>query len=591
MIELLKVHTVSFLKDTYQKDIFATTITINKTPEDFVGDFTIVVFPLAKIAGARPDTIAKQLGNYLLKHATGISQFNVVKGFLNISIHNNYWIHFLQQHSNNPLFGFTASQHRRVMIEYGGPNTNKPLHLGHLRNILIGYSVSEILKAAGYDVIKVNIYNDRGVHICKSMLAYQLFGKQETPQSSGMKGDHLIGHYYVVYENELRRQVAEYTSQGLTEDEAKQKAPLALAVKEMLLKWEQGDEVVRSLWRKMNGWVYEGFDETFARIGCDFDKHYYESDTYLLGKTLVEEGLAQGVFFKKADGSVWIDLTADGLDEKLVLRADGTSVYITQDIGTADVRYRDFPCERMIYTVANEQDYHFKVLKLICQKLNKPYAGGIHHLSYGMVDLPSGRMKSREGTVVDADDLISEMEQTAAEQSAALGKLDQFNEEEKKELFYNLGMGALKFYILRVDPKKRMVFNPEESIDFHGFTGPFIQYTHARICSLLRKAGNAVEHSSMTSDYPLHDMEKALIRYLHEFPHVIHEAAAQFSPSLLANYLFALAKEYNQFYQELSVLNAQAEEEKQFRLQLSGFTVSVLNRGLKLLGIIAPNRM
>ncbi|MFN9884004.1 MAG: arginine--tRNA ligase, partial [Bacteroidota bacterium] len=480
MIELLKAHTVSFLKDMYQKDIFATTITINKTPEDFVGDFTIVVFPLAKIAGARPDTIAEQLGNYLLKHATGISQFNVVKGFLNISIHNNYWIHFLQQHSNNPLFGFTASQHRRVMIEYGGPNTNKPLHLGHLRNILIGYSVSEILKAAGYDVIKVNIYNDRGVHICKSMLAYQLFGKQETPQSSGMKGDHLIGHYYVVYENELRRQVAEYTSQGLTEDEAKQKAPLALAVKEMLLKWEQGDEVVRSLWRKMNGWVYEGFDETFARIGCDFDKHYYESDTYLLGKTLVEEGLAQGVFFKKADGSVWIDLTADGLDEKLVLRADGTSVYITQDIGTADVRYRDFPCERMIYTVANEQDYHFKVLKLICQKLNKPYAGGIHHLSYGMVDLPSGRMKSREGTVVDADDLISEMEQTAAEQSAALGKLDQFNEEEKKELFYNLGMGALKFYILRVDPKKRMVFNPEESIDFHGFTGPFIQYTHAR---------------------------------------------------------------------------------------------------------------
>ncbi len=592
MIEALKAHTLSFVKDTYQKDIPASQITINKTPEDFSGDFTIVVFPIAKVAGARPDQVAEQLGAYLKAHTSGLSSYNVVKGFLNLSLEDSYWLRFLSQHHKNNSFGYGSKQNRRMMIEYGGPNTNKPLHLGHLRNILIGYSVSEILKAAGYDVVKVNIYNDRGVHICKSMLAYQKFGKGETPESSGMKGDHLIGHYYVVYENEVRKQIAELVQQGKTEEEAKQQAPLALEIKEMLRQWEAGDEHVRALWRKMNGWVYEGFEETFKHIGCDYDKHYYESDTYLLGKTLVEEGLQQGVFFKKPDGSVWIDLTAEGLDEKLVLRADGTSVYITQDIGTADLRYKEYPCERMIYTVANEQDYHFKVLKLICQKLNKPYAGGIHHLSYGMVDLPSGRMKSREGTVVDADDLITEMENTAAQQSAELGKLENASEAEKKKLYHILGMGALKFYILRVDPKKKMTFNPEESIDFHGFTGTFIQYTHARICSLLRKASDQqiIYHQPVQIN-SLHDSEKKLIRLLCEYPDIVTDAAAQYSPALLANYLYSVAKEFNHFYAEVSILNADMQIEKLLRLQLCEFTVTVLRRGLKLLGIEAPERM
>lgn len=592
MIETLKAHTVSFVKDTYQKDIFTPQITINRTPDDFIGDYTIVTFPVAKLAGARPDIIAQQLGEYLQKHVSGITSFNVVKGFLNLSLHDEHWIHFLQQHYRLNDYGRQNRNHRRVMIEYGGPNTNKPLHLGHLRNILIGYSVSEILNEAGYDVVKVNIYNDRGVHICKSMLAYQKFGHNETPESSGMKGDHLIGHYYVVYENEVRKQIAELVQQGKSEEEAKQQAPLALEIKEMLRQWEAGDEQVRALWRKLNGWVYEGFEETFKRIGCEYDKHYYESDTYLLGKTLVEEGLRQGVFFRKPDGSVWIDLTAEGLDEKLVLRADGTSVYITQDIGTADLRYKEYPCEKMIYTVANEQDYHFKVLKLICQKLNKPYAGGIHHLSYGMVDLPSGRMKSREGTVVDADDLITEMENTAAQQSAELGKLENVSEAEKKKLYHVLGMGALKFYILRVDPKKKMTFNPEESIDFHGFTGTFIQYTHARICSLLRKASDQqINYHQPVQINSLHDSEKKLIRILCEYSHIIMDAATQYSPALLANYLYSVAKEFNHFYAEVSVLNANTQEEKRLRLQLCDFTVTVLRRGLKLLGIEAPERM
>lgn len=592
MIETLKAHTVSFVKDTYQKDIFTPQITINRTPDDFRGDYTIVTFPIAKIAGARPDIVAQQLGEYLQKHVSGIISFNVVKGFLNLSLQDEHWIQFLLQHYKQSDYGRQSRNKRVVMVEYGGPNTNKPLHLGHLRNILIGYSVSEILNEAGYDVVKVNIYNDRGVHICKSMLAYKKFGNNETPETAGMKGDHLIGHYYVVYETEVRKQIAALIEQGKTEDEAKQQAPLALEIKEMLRQWEAGDETVRALWRKMNGWVYEGFEETFKRIGCDYDKHYYESDTYLLGKTLVEEGLQQGVFFKKPDGSVWIDLTAEGLDEKLVLRADGTSVYITQDIGTADLRYKEYPCERMIYTVANEQDYHFKVLKLICQKLNKPYAGGIHHLSYGMVDLPSGRMKSREGTVVDADDLITEMENTAAQQSAELGKLENVNEAEKKKLYHMLGMGALKFYILRVDPKKKMTFNPEESIDFHGFTGTFIQYTHARICSLLRKASNQqINYHQPVQINSLHDSEKKLIRLLCEYPQTITDAAVQYSPALLSNYLYTVAKEFNHFYAEVSVLNADTEIEKLLRLQLCEFTVTVLRRGMKLLGIEAPERM
>jgi arginyl-tRNA synthetase len=592
MIESLKAHTVSFVKDTYDKEIFTPQITINRTPDDFIGDYTIVTFPIAKIAGAKPEVVAGQLGAYLQIHLSGITSYNVVKGFLNISLHDEHWIHFLQQHYKLKNYGRLSRNNRRVMIEFGGPNTNKPLHLGHLRNILIGYSVSELLDEAGYDVVKVNIYNDRGVHICKSMLAYLKFGKNETPESAGMKGDHLVGHYYVVYENEVRKQIAALIQQGKTEEEAKQQAPLAIEIKEMLRQWEAGDEQVRTLWRKLNTWVYEGFEETFKRIGCTYDKHYYESETYLLGKALVDEGLQQGVFYTKPDGSVWIDLTAEGLDEKLVLRADGTSVYITQDIGTADLRYKEYPCERMIYTVANEQDYHFKVLKLICQRLNKPYASGIHHLSYGMVDLPGGRMKSREGTVVDADDLITEMENTAALHSTRLGKLDFLDDAERKKLFHTLGMGALKFYILRVDPKKKMTFNPEESIDFHGFTGTFIQYTHARICSLMRKANDlSFDYHKTLELTSLHPAEKKLIRILCEYPHVIADAAAQYSPALMANYLYAVAKEFNHFYAELSVLNTTNEQEKTLRLQLCELTATVIKRGLSLLGIQAPDRM
>ncbi|MEI7801456.1 MAG: arginine--tRNA ligase, partial [Bacteroidota bacterium] len=470
-----------------------------------------------------------------------------------------------------------------------GPNTNKPLHLGHLRNILIGYSVAEILKAAGNTVMKVNIYNDRGVHICKSMLAYQKFGKGETPKSSGKKGDHLIGDYYVKFDQELKIQIAGLMTGGMSEEDAKKNAPLNIEVKEMLLQWESDDVTVRALWQLMNSWVYEGFEETFQQIGCDFDKHYKESDTYLLGKNIVEEGLTKNVFFKKPDGSVWVDLKPDGLDEKLLLRADGTSVYITQDIGTADVRSHDFDFEQMIYTVATEQNYHFQVLKLVLEKLGRKYAPGVFHLAYGMVDLPTGRMKSREGTVVDADDLIEEMVRTAKEQTLELGKIENFETEEAEKLFHQLGMGALKFFILKVGPLKRMIFNPQESIDFHGFTGPFIQYTYARIQSLKHKAGTNYQLSS-PAVLP-NDSERQLLLQLYLYPSIIKEAAANLDPALLANHIYHLAKGFNSFYAENSVLQADTEEQKNFRLLLSDLTGSVIKRGMKLLGIEVPERM
>lgn len=584
------------VKDTFEKIYSApvdlSQITINETPPEFTGDFTVVTFPLAKAARQSPPAVAETLGNALVEKLDGIDSYNVVKGFLNVKMKDSWWIERLNAAASNSTFGRLDRRNKKVLVEYAGPNTNKPLHLGHVRNVLIGYSVAEILNAAGYDVTKVNIYNDRGVHICKSMLAYQKFGHGETPITSGVKGDHLVGDYYVKFENALKEEAAALVAQGVAEDEARKQAPLSKEVHQMLLAWENNDPDVRALWTLMNSWVYVGFQETFDRIGIDFHKHYHESDTYLLGKEIVEEGLTKGVFFKKDDNSVWIDLTADGLDQKLLLRADGTSVYITQDIGTAELRYKDFGATRMIYTVASEQDYHFKVLRLICEKLGKPYAAGISSLGYGMVDLPTGRMKSREGTVVDADDLLDEMEATAEQRTVELGKVDGFADDEKKHLYHTIGMGALKFFILRVDPKRRMIFDPNESIDFHGFTGPFIQYTHARIRSVLRKANEqGITYDAPSRYETLQPAERALIHLLCAFPEHIRDAAAAYDPANIANFLFKLAKAFNHFYTEHSILNADTPDEKIFRLQLSAFTTHVIKQGLRLLGIDAPEKM
>jgi arginyl-tRNA synthetase len=576
----------------YNASIDISQITINETPPEFTGDFTVVTFALAKTSRQNPQAVAEALGNDLVEALDGIASYNVVKGFLNIVMKDSWWMNRMQAHAQDQNFGRLKRLGEKVMVEYCGPNTNKPLHLGHIRNILIGYSVAEILNAAGYDVIKVNIYNDRGVHICKSMLAYNKFGHGETPVTSDIKGDHLVGDYYVKFETALKEEVQQLVQQGISEDDARKQAPLSLEVQKMLIDWENNVPEVRALWTTMNSWVYEGFEKTFERIGCDFHKHYHESQTYLLGKEIVEEGLAKGVFFKKDDGSVWIDLTADGLDQKLLLRADGTSVYITQDLGTADLRYKDFGATRMIYTVANEQDYHFKVLKLVCEKLGKPYAGGIYHLSYGMVDLPTGRMKSREGTVVDADDLLDEMEATAEQRTKELGKIDDFKDDEKKKLYHTIGLGALKFFILRVDPRKRMTFDPNESIDFQGFTGPFIQYTHARIRSVLRKASEQnIDYAPPSRYEKLQPAERNLLRILCAFPEHVYESAKAYDPANLANYLFKIAKAYNHFYTEHSILNADTSDEKIFRLQLSVFTTQVIRNGMKLLGIDVPEKM
>ncbi len=562
------------------------------TRKDFEGDLTVVVFPMLRTIKGNPAEIGTKIGQYLQENVEEIAKFNVVKGFLNLVVSDYYYLSFFNSILGKDRFGYQeANSKDAVMVEYSSPNTNKPLHLGHIRNNLLGYSVAEILKAAGHKVYKTQIINDRGIHICKSMLAWEKFGKGETPESSGLKGDHLVGKYYVEFDKTYKNEVARLISEGKEKAIAEKEAPILLEAQEMLRKWEAGDEDVVSLWKKMNGWVYEGFDTTYKNLGVDFDHLYYESNTYLLGRNVVKDGLEKGVFFKKEDGSVWIDLTEEGLDEKIVLRSDGTAVYMTQDIGTAIQRVTDFPdINGMVYTVGNEQDYHFKVLFLILKKLGYSWAEKLYHLSYGMVDLPSGKMKSREGTVVDADDLIKNMEETAAAISRDLGKLEGYSEEEKKVLYRTIGLGALKYYILKVDPKKRILFNPEESVDFQGNTGPFIQYTYARIQSILRKAGDSTT-SAVENSFELHPKEKELLKQIQLFPEKVLEAANDHSPALIANYTYDLVKEFNSFYQQVSILGESKTIKRDFRVQLSKKVGEVIQDAFHLLGIQVPERM
>ena len=581
---------IEAVKQLYQVEL--PTVEFQPTRKDFEGDITVVVFPMLRFVKGNPVQIGTQIGEYLQKHVDEVAKCNVVQGFLNIVIEDAYYLNFFNAIKDEVDFGYvqTASKDA-VMVEYSSPNTNKPLHLGHIRNNLLGYSVAEILKASGKKVYKTQIINDRGIHICKSMLAWQKFGEGETPDTSGLKGDHLVGKYYVAFDKAYKEEIADLVAKGVEKEKAEKEAPILLEAQEMLRKWEAGDEAVVSLWKMMNGWVYEGFDTTYKNLGVDFDTLYYESDTYLLGRDVVKDGLEKGVFFKKEDGSVWIDLTEDGLDEKIVLRSDGTAVYMTQDIGTAIQRVTDFPdINGMVYTVGNEQDYHFKVLFLILKKLGYKWAEQLYHLSYGMVDLPSGKMKSREGTVVDADDLIRSMEDTAAEISQELGKLEGYSEAEKKELYRIIGLGALKYYILKVDPKKRILFNPEESVDFQGNTGPFIQYTYARIQSILRKADN-VGSSAVETALELHEKEKELLKQIQLFPETVQLAAENYSPALIANYTYDLVKEFNSFYQQVSILGESDEQKKQFRVQLSRKVGEVIQSAFRLLGIQVPERM
>lgn len=570
-------------------------VEFQSTRKEFAGDITVVIFPMLRVIKGNPQTIGEQIGQYLVDNVKDVKAFNVVKGFLNIEISDSYYIGFFNEISVDEHYGFvkTNADEKAVMVEYSSPNTNKPLHLGHIRNNLLGYSVAEILKASGKKVYKTQIINDRGIHICKSMLAWKRFGNGETPESTGLKGDKLVGNYYVKFDKEYKKEIETLITQGKTEDDAKKQAPILLEAQQMLQKWEAGDEETVALWMMMNQWVYDGFEITYKNLGVDFDSYYYESDTYLLGKEFVIEGLKSGVFFKKDDGSVWCDLTPDGLDEKIVLRSDGTAVYMTQDIGTAIQRIKDYPdVGGLVYTVGNEQDYHFKVLFLILKKLGFDWAKNLYHLSYGMVDLPSGKMKSREGTVVDADDLIAEMAQTAGEISEELGKLEGYSENEKQELYKTIGLGALKYYILKVDPKKRILFDPKESIDFQGNTGPFIQYTYARIQSILRKYDTGTTVILSVAELPLlHEKEKELIKQIQLFPEVIQNAAANYSPALIANYTYDLVKEFNSFYQNVSILGADSEMEKDFRVQLSRTVANIIKNAFSLLGIQVPERM
>lgn len=584
----LELHVKTAVKSLFQVEL--DTVEFQATRKEFAGDITVVVFPMLRVVKGNPVVIGEQVGQYLLDNVKLVNGFNVVKGFLNIEIDDTYYIDFFNSIKDNNTYGYSdLKTDKAVMVEYSSPNTNKPLHLGHVRNVLLGYSVAEILKASGQKVYKTQIINDRGIHICKSMLAWQRYGNGKTPQSTGLKGDKLVGNYYVEFDKAYKAEISKLIEKGHTEEEAKKNAPILLEAQDMLRKWEAGDDQVVELWKTMNGWVYEGFEETYKAIGVDFDKYYYESQTYLLGKEFIAEGLKTGVFFKKEDGSVWCDLTEDGLDEKIVLRSDGTSVYMTQDIGTAIQRIKDYPdVGGMVYTVGNEQDYHFKVLFLILKKLGFDWAKNLFHLSYGMVDLPSGKMKSREGTVVDADDLIQEMTDTAEEISKELGKLDDYSKEEKNALFKTIGLGALKYYILKVDPKKRILFDPKESIDFQGNTGPFIQYTYARIQSILRKA----QYNHMViSGISLHEKEKQLLKQLEQFPLVIQNAAEQHSPALIANYTYDLVKDFNSFYQNVSILGADSDNEKSFRIALSKSVGLTIKNGFKVLGIDVPERM
>lgn len=583
--------TVAAVKELYGQDLPENQVNLQDTRAEFEGQMTIVVFPVVRFSKKSPEVTATELGDYLVEHIKEVTAFNVVKGFLNLSIADAYWVNLFNTDLLNPEFGTFKPNGKKVMVEYSSPNTNKPLHLGHVRNNLLGYSVAELLKASGYDVVKVNLVNDRGIHICKSMLAWQKWGNGETPESSLLKGDHLVGKYYVIFDKEYKKEIEALKLEGQTEEEAKKNAPLIKEAQRMLQDWEAGVPEVIELWKKMNGWVYEGFAVSYKNLGVDFDKYYYESNTYLLGKGTVEEGLEKGVFFKKPDGSVWIDLTADGLDQKLVLRADGTSVYITQDLGTAQMKYDDFKMDESIYVVGNEQDYHFKVLFLILEKLGKSWAKGLHHLSYGMVDLPSGKMKSREGTVVDADDLVAEMIETAKAKTEALGKVNDFEEEEKQRLYYNIGMGALKYFLLKVEPKKRLLFDPAESIDFQGNTGPFIQYTHARIKSLLHKADYDFTYPA-AADTAITATELEMIMLLAKYPAEIQSAAKTHSPALLANYLYEVAKMFNKFYHETPpIIKEEQEAVKKYRLNLSFVTANILKDGMRILGITVPERM
>ena len=565
---------------------------IQKTRKEFAGDYTLVTFPLLKKSRKSPEMTANEIGEWLKGNVAEVAGYNVIKGFLNIELDPSFWAARFEEIVADENYGQLPATGRTMMIEYSSPNTNKPLHLGHIRNNLLGYSVAEILKACGHSVIKANLVNDRGIHICKSMLAWKLYGEGETPASSGMKGDHLVGKYYVEFDKHYKAQIKELMAEGKSEEEAKKTAPVMLQAQEMLRKWETGDEEVRSLWEMMNGWVYEGFDVTYKALGVDFDKVYYESQTYLLGKSLVEEGLKKGVFYRREDNSVWIDLTGDGLDEKLLLRGDGTSVYMTQDLGTAFRRFEDNKLDDMIYVVGNEQNYHFQVLKLVIKKLGyADWSDHITHLSYGMVELPEGKMKSREGTVVDADDLIAAMVKTAREMSAELGKLDGCSEEEAEAVSTMVGLGALKYFILKVDPKKTMLFDPRESIDFNGNTGPFIQYTHARICSVLRKAaeqGLSMEGKAEAAYIP---EEIELVKMLADYPAIVAQAGEQFAPSVIAAYIYELAKSFNGYYHDHSILKESDAEVRKLRLQLASMVARVIRKGMKLIGIDVPERM
>jgi arginyl-tRNA synthetase len=568
-------------------------VVLQETKKEFEGTFTFVVFPFTKQAGMAPPLIAQKIGEFVVENLPGITKFQVVQGFLNFSLADELWAEALLGLQNDTQAYQLASKNEKILIEYSSPNTNKPLHLGHLRNNFLGFSVAQILAAGGYEVIKTNLVNDRGIHICKSMLAYQKMGQGETPESSGIKGDHLVGKYYVAFDKAYKAEMEAMIAKGMDAELAKSQAPIMQEAQAMLVAWEQGDPAVIELWKTMNAWVFGGFEKSYAQMGVSFDKIYRESNTYLLGKKIVDEGLASGTFFRKEDQSVWINLEAEGLDEKLVLRKDGTSVYITQDMGTAQLKFEDFGAKKSVYVVGNEQDYHFEVLFHILKKLNKPYSFGNYHLSYGMVDLPSGKMKSREGTVVDADDLMAEMVQTARDRTTELGKIEGFSEAELDALFNQLGLGALKYFLLKVDPKKRMLFNPEESIDFQGNTGPFVQYTHARICSMIRKAKEqAIDFQLQSiSDSTLSLTEQELIYLLGTYKAKIEEAAAQYSPAIIAQYAYDVAKQFNKLYNELSILNEEDAIKRNIRLTLAELTGKTIREAFELLGITSPERM
>ena len=589
IVKEIQSSVITSLNSLFNQSFTEKDFQVNQIKQEFEGDYTVVMFSLVKTLKLSPDALGNQLGNHLVTNNTHLfAAYNIIKGFLNLTVTDVYWAGILQNNYQHASYGKQLPNGKKVMVEYSSPNTNKPLHLGHLRNNFLGWSVAEILKANGYDVVKSCIVNDRGIHICKSMIAWQLFANGATPSSTNTKGDHFVGDYYVKFNDEYKKQVEALITAGNTKEIAEKEAPIMKATQQMLLDWEEGKSAVMDLWKTMNSWVYAGFDTTYQRIGSDFDKTYYESNTYLLGKRTVEEGLEKGIFVKDTDQSVWIDLSAEGLDRKIVQRKDGTSVYITQDIGLAQDKYNEYKIDQSIYVIGDEQNYHMKVLKLIAEKLGLPNAENIYHLSYGMVELPSGKMKSREGTVVDADDLVEEMVATARKHTEALGKVKDFTAEELTDLYDTIGLGAMKFYLMRVDPKKKMIFNPEESIDFHGFTGPFVQYTYARIKSILRKEANALTNTSTSNLLPL---EKAVIVYLEQYAAVLEKAASEYNPSEIAIYIFNLAKAFNSFYTEHSIANAESDDKKALRLQLAIMTSNVLKSGMQLLGIRVPERM